>query len=247
MQNKIKPILFNTEMVRAILDGRKTQTRRVIRPQPRGALCYCIGGWKPGRWHYMDPSSAKAWDAPDTLVLPKGSEFDDERLRTWTAPINADDLLYVRETWNYGFVESSDREYANDVWFEPSDRKSEGSYLRTLSRYWYKADADDEKQMAELGGYWRPSIHMPKEAARIWLLVKKVRVEPLKVLTTADAKAEGVECTTDNSGQMHWYKFIQLWDSTLNADGVKKYGWETNPWVWVIEFERADPPKEGKA
>ena len=238
MQNKIKPILFNTEMVRAILDGRKTQTRRVIRPQPRGALCYCIGGWKPGRWHYMDPSSAKNWDVPETLVLPKASAFDEERLRTWAAPINADDLLYVRETWCRLFY---------------SDPDGYTHYDQVM--YYYLADGipdielrdDDGRTLDDQRIRWHPSIHMPKEAARIWLLVKKVRVEPLKVITNEDAKAEGVECATDNSGQMHRYKFRQLWDSTLNADGVKKYGWETNPWVWVIEFERADPPKEGKA
>ncbi|MBR6710350.1 MAG: hypothetical protein IKI81_02350 [Selenomonadaceae bacterium] len=221
-----KPILFNTEMVRAIMDGRKTQTRRIIRPQPEARLCYSFAGSKgmPGTWGYPTRDAWERWG--DEYRLPIILHDPDHR---WTPPYKADDMLWVRETWNYGFVESSDREYVNDVWFEPSDRKTEGSYIQAMSRWWYKADANDEKDMRELHGFWRPAIHMPREAARIWLKVKKVKVQRLQEITDDDAKREGVECATDNSS-----KFRMLWDSITDA----RANWDANPWVWVIEFEK---------
>ena len=226
-----KPILFNTEMVRAVMDGKKTQTRRIIRPQPDARLCYAFAGSRgmPGTWGYPAKNTHESWG--EEYRLPEKLAEPDRR---WTPPCRADDLLWVREAWNYGFVESSDREYANDVWFEPSDRKTEGSGLRALSRWWYRADANDEKDMRELNGFWRPSIHMPREAARIWLKVKEVKVQRLQEITNDDAKAEGVTCATDNSGMMHRHKFRALWDSITDA----QTSWEANPWVWVIVFER---------
>ena len=228
-----KPILFNTEMVRAVMDGRKTQTRRIIRPQPDARLCYAFAGSRgmPGTWGYPAKNTHEHWG--EEYRLPKKLAEPDRR---WTPPCRADDLLWVREAWNYGFVESSDREYVNDVWFEPSDRKTEGSWLRALSRWWYRADANDEKDMRELNGFWRPSIHMPREAARIWLKVKEVKVQRLQEITNDDAKAEGVTCATDNSGMMHRHKFRALWDSITDA----QTNWEANPWVWVIVFERTE-------
>lgn len=228
-----KPILFNTEMVKAILDGKKTVTRRIIRPQPEARLCYAFAGSSgmPGTWGYPSRDAWKSWGdeyrLPTVLLEPE---------RRWTPPCKADDLLWVRETWNYGFVESSDREYANDVWFEPSDRKTEGSYLRALSRWWYRADANDEKDMRELNGFWRPSIHMPREAARIWLKVKEVKVQRLQEMTSFDAYKEGFR-NGDNGDMM---QFMRTWESTIRPENQKRYGWQADPWVWVIEFERTD-------
>lgn len=218
----IKPILFNTEMVRAILDGRKTQTRRVVVPHYRDgdAGFNVITNAATGKFLYIE-------------YYDENESSTERRLNP---PYIPGDVLWVRETWNYGFVESSDREYANDVWFEPSDRKTEGSYIRALSQWWYKADANTEKDMRELNGFWRPSIHMPKEAARIFLKVKDVRCERLQDITNNDAKAEGVICATDNSGMMHRHKFRLLWDSIAD----EQTNWDANPWVWVYEFERVD-------
>lgn len=210
-----KPILFNTEMVRAILDGRKTQTRRLIRPQPEGQLSYIMGGsgTLPGKWDYMSASSAKAWDVEESRICKQ----DDGRL--WTPPCHADDVLYVRETWN-------------------GLRTGPKGEEKTI--YWYRADEDDNKLNPD--DHWRPSIHMPKAAARIWLKVKRVRVERLQDMTAQDSLDEGVKLSLQGitNGEPTLAPFAKLWDSTLKKGEVSRYGWSANPWVWVIEFERLE-------
>lgn len=181
----MKPILFNTEMVRAILDGRKTVTRRVVKPQPKGQLVPLPdeSGW---------PGYFGGADTP----------------RVMRPPYFIGDILYVRETWcNANTAENP--------------------------CYFYKADGDRPHDLDELTP-WRPSIHMPKEAARLFLRVTGVRVEHLRVITVQGCKEEGVVnwCISPCSG------FISLWDSTIKPADRALYGWEANPWVWVIEFER---------
>lgn len=229
-----KPILFNTEMVRAILNGRKTQTRRLIRPQPEGQLSYIMGGSNPGKWDYMSASAAKAWDVEESRICKQ----DDGRL--WTPPCHADDILYVRETWNYGYVDSDCKEYSTpEYWFEELDWDGKDhDFLRGISRFWYLAD-DDEPLY---GLKWKPSIHMPKAAARIWLKVKRVRVERLQDMTAQDSLDEGVKLSLRGitNGEPTLAPFAKLWDSTLKKGEVSRYGWSANPWVWVIEFERLE-------
>lgn len=182
----MKPILFNTDMVRAILEGRKTVTRRVVKPQPEGqpVLMGKDSCW-PG--YFAIRGTAK--------VIPP--------------PYRPGDILWVRETWS---------------------RLETGPYL-------YKAD--NEKPLSYLG--WRPSIHMPREAARIFLRVTGVRVDRLQELTLKDAAMEGM----DLQGPM-FTKFVELWNSTVpkHPNKFKRYPycWEDNPWVWVIEFERIRKP-----
>ena len=111
-------------------------------------------------------------------------------------------------------------------------------------RYVYKAT--DEYPFGESGYIvkfrWKPSIHMPKEAARIWLEVTDVRVERLQDIT--DYVAEGVSPGTHSTAHMNYYDehcdFIALWNSTINKNDIDSYGWDANPWVWVIEFERIE-------
>ena len=112
------------------------------------------------------------------------------------------DILWVRETW----------------------------FKLAAGGYAYKADANanSEKLRVELGYKWHPSIHMPKEAARIFLRVTGVRVEQLRDMGDNDVQCEGFA----NPGE-----FIRLWDSTINPTDRDRYGWDTNPWVWVIAFE----------
>ena len=108
--------------------------------------------------------------------------------------------------------------------------------------YFYYADGipdiilydDDGRTMEDQRIRWHPSIHMPREAARIFLRVTNVRCERLQNISNKDAKAEGVTCATDNSGLMHRHKFIQLWDSITPPECQ----WNANPWVWAITFER---------
>lgn len=249
-----KPILFNTEMVRAILDGRKTQTRRLIRPQPEGQLSYIMGGSNPGKWDYMSASEAKAWDVEESRICKQ----DDGRL--WTPPCHADDVLYVRETWNYGYVDSDWKEGCPpEHWFEELDwNGKDHDFLRGISRFWYLADNDEPLY----GLKWKPSIHMPKAAARIWLKVKRVRVERLQDISYDDVQAEGMDMDA-------WYEYDEwqhqtgdglaadgthviyetmrgffghkVWDATMQSlEQYEKYGWDANPWVWVIEFERVE-------
>lgn len=199
---KSKPILFNTEMVRAILDGRKTMTRRIIKfPINRFTKNIPIAD----NVSFRQIRSGKA-------------NFHEEPFYGFDmkSPYSVCDTLYVRET----FVQPA----------------------RHI--FWYKADENLWLNSKDMN--WKPSIHMPKEAARIFLRVTNVRVERLQDITNKEAKKEGVTCETDNSGLMHLMKFIKLWDSTIKKSDLDTYGWNANPWVWVIEFEQCEKPLEGE-
>lgn len=181
-----KPILFNTDMVRAILDGIKTQTRRVIKPQPKMILCYAFAGSGCGKWGYPDKNVYQYWGDKykrDVELTP-----DDEK-RMWKPPYHTDDILYVRETW-----------------YKCS--------LSGLERCFYKADDN----VGYFIPYWNPSIHMPKEAARIFLKVTNVRVERLRDITDEQAEKEG--CNDYSSTA---FGFCYLWDSTIKKKDIDKY------------------------
>lgn len=221
----IKPILFNTEMVRATLDGRKTVTRRVIKPQPKSKLCYTFAGSHKkdiGRWGY--PSKTAHEFCGEEFKLP--DDITEEELKkNWNPPYHTDDILYVRETWGEGY--------------------EEGTYI-------YKADdklanLPEFKESSKL--IYHPSIHMPKEAARIFLKVTNVRVERLQEITEEQAKAEGANWK--NGKNVGWEekmsrtaveRFSEIWNSTIKKSDLDRYGWDASPWVWVIEFERCEKP-----
>ena len=187
----MKPILFNTEMVRAILEGRKTVTRRVIK-LPEG-----MGGRPIG--------SSYDNNDPAGFFYPCGIK---------RAPYMINDVLYVRETWAY-----------------------------TYGCYWHKAGFIP---LALDIGKWKPSIHMPKEAARLFLRVTDVRVEKLRDMKLMDILAEGITLDRNELRDPNIAlvtakeKFAELWDSTAGKRGTPEYyahNWYGNPFVWVIEFE----------
>lgn len=208
-----KPILFNTDMVRAILDGRKTVTRRIIKHQPKMILCYAFAGCGRGKRMYPDKDAYNYWGDK----YKRTSELTPEdRKRMWKPPFHTDDVLYVRETWckNQNFAE-----------------------------FYYKANRGNGIN-APYGLQWKPSIHMPKEAARIFLKVTDVRVERLQCMSWDDICNEGIIPDSDIrdkfSFEMLLNKFKNLWNSTIKKSEIDSYGWDANPWVWVIEFERLE-------
>ena len=200
----MKPILFNTAMVRAILDGRKTVTRRVFNPKYKDDE----GGFqilrhKDGSFLRVEKLVAEC----DSSVFPDGTE------RYVRPPFEAGDILYVRETWSempYGYVYRADDE--EPVGWDHEDR-------------------------------WFPSIHMPKEAARLFLQVKNVDIQRLNDMQEEDAIAEGFpDLGVDADSPLE--RFSTLWDKTIKRDQLSKLGWWANPFVWVIEFERCEKPME---
>lgn len=208
----IKPILFNTDMVRAIMDGRKTVTRRVVKHNVDAIL---------NSPYHKDHPEVEDKQIISKLCMPR---------------YQPGDILYVRETWRLRY---------------------DGE------KYFYKADKNTAREDKQLIDYnhvsWNSSIHMPKEAARIFLKVTNVRVERLKDMTDKDALkegAQGVKCDhadlgaygcTDcmNTGWIEppTLEFMYIWDSTIKKSDLDSYGWDANPWVWVIEFERCDKPE----
>lgn len=204
-----KPILFNTDMVRAILDGRKTVTRR--RPSKR----------IEDKWFDYAEWIAAVKTPGSTSLAEK--EFYEEY-----PPYHPGDILYVRETWNISNMWSC----GNKVTFIYRGDKSEEDSAMTIS---VSDDAFDKygEMMYSNMPEWRPSIHMPKEAARIFLKVKDVRVERLQDIDDDQAVKEG--CNDYSSTA---FGFCYLWDSTIKKSDFDRYGWDANPWVWVIEFER---------
>lgn len=243
----IKPILFNTDMVRAILDGRKSCTRRAvkykysntemkIKSDKYGSGLIEIQKDVEGETYGKNPDGS-TWHK----LLPYIEKIP---------PYKKGDILYVRETWYKG-----------------------------LERYLYRADYSDTEKFyrggREIKIKWHPSIHMPKEAARIWLKVTDVRMERLQDITEDGAKAEGMPDSFDypvdkaycplckgegiigtvdvySLGHMdvdcphcdsYRKRFENLWNS-INQKCLDYYGWDANPYVWVISFERCEPPED---
>lgn len=205
----VKPILFNSDMVRAILESRKTVTRRVVKPQP---VCYGPNlTFKPHKDDFF-LSAEKGWLRCRTCGHdPEYSQEGSDIAHHWKPPYQLGDILYVRETWQC-INPYSDKEYV------------------------YKASCDDD--FAKDIGNWCPSIHMPKAVARIWLKVTAIRMERLQDITDSQAENEGVDdCTSTANG------FFYIWDRTIKKQDIERYGWDANPWVWVIEFERCEKPQ----
>ena len=204
-----KPIIFSTEMVRAILEGRKNQTRRVIK----------------------DVDITNSFDVDvDGSVYAYCCPATGDSFKPWEiAPWEKGDILWVRETWC----------------------KNENPNSPNYGGYEYYADYEGAHCQSLIK--WRSPIHMPRKAARIFLKVKNIRVERLQDITEDDAEAEGAIawiCQQHNNGT--WIDnamrgaacakpkraFALLWNSIHEKRG---FGWDQNPWVWVIEFEKVEP------
>lgn len=184
-----KPILFNSEMVNAILSGRKTQTRRIIKlDHERGMVNPVVRG------RNGEISSITCRLAP--MLCPLGKPGDQ---------------LWVREAFAAG--------------------------LCTESTLAYRATHKTEDLEEDWGETikWTPSIHMPRWASRINLLITGVRVERLQDISDADASAEGCKISSMQSGECLSDMFARLWKSIYGDES-----WQANPWVWVIEFERME-------
>lgn len=226
--SRVLPILFNTDMVRAILDGRKTVTRRVIKTQPKFRLCYTFAGCNHGTWSYPNDTAYEFWGEeyrlPDCIT-------DDDKKMVWKPPCHTDDVLYVRETWAPIYPDKESNEVRGYLYKEDSLEEYDKRY------------PDGEDYQWE--GKWHPSIHMPKEAARIWLKVTDVRVERLQDITSEQICKEGVEVEEPYvlNGEEKRYAFSSLWNSTIKKSDLDRYGWEANPYIWVIEFERCEKPE----
>lgn len=251
----IKPILFNkqisTEMVRAILDGRKSCTRRIC----KDANEYTVPDME---FYNADRRTYAVHNFADKEHTEQLS------IAERTCPICPGDILYVRETWQYLYELDGNEQVIEDTgkyYYAATDTIPFDAYV-------------DENGVTHDHTPWRPSIHMPKEAARIWLKVTDVRVERLQEITEEKAKAEGIrEYTKDgklykyavnddwwiNYHGKHkeiatgtWWQdmprtareaFSYLWNSTIKKSDIDCYGWNANPYVWVIEFERCEKPE----
>lgn len=202
-----KPILFNTDMVRAILDGRKTATRRCV------------------KYKYSNTEMKMHTDKYGTRLIEIQKDVEGETFgknsdgSTWhkllgyiepTPPYQPGDILYVRET----FVQAA------------------------AHIFWYKADDNswlDSKNMR-----WKPSIHMPKEAARIFLRVTDVRVERLQDIDIDGIRKEGLSSMAVHVGDMDIVlkEWEILWNSIIKKSDIDIYGWDADPYVWCISFKR---------
>lgn len=215
-----KPILFNTEMVRAILDGRKTETRRAIKLK------------------YDNTHIEIRKDKYGKSVIELQNDVEGETFGTnpngshWRKllaciekypPYKKGDILYVRETWS--------------------------TYCQNGKEYYiYKTHDHNRKILEEVGNVlikWDPSIHMPKEATRIFLKVTGVRAERLQDITDEGIEREGFDgiiFAGEETGTpaIALSRYIELWNSTIPKKNRELYSWNANPWVWVVEFERVE-------
>lgn len=221
----LKPILFNTEMVKAELDGIKRCTRRVVK------------GYIP-----KDAQFGYTAFTPKGYISCRGIFEDGYGEKFFKLPYQKGDILYVRETfawcpcWDCGMEsvcnQGKDRRYHDE-------KKEYGCYM-------YRASCEDNEYPSV--DTWHPSIHMPKEAARIWLKVIDVRVERLQDIDINGIRSEGLGSAAVHAGDMDiaLKEWEILWNSTIDKSNIDTYGWEANPFVWVVEFERCERPESEK-
>lgn len=213
---KEHPILFNTQSVRWILSGQKTQTRRVMKPQPM--LENGVWRWKP----------RKGWDVNVDHINPSMSPYG-----------TFGDVLWVRETWRQGGGGGNLDGSGEYVMIE-----YRASFTTTTMRDYDEITYAQERRSppdidhSKSGLKWRSSIHIPRWASRITLEVLDVRVERVQDISEEDARAEGAEkmCLDDLGQTWKTYRrgFRLLWDAINKKRG---FGWDVNPWVFVIEFK----------
>jgi len=238
----IKPILFNTEMVRAILEGRKSCTRRIN----KDANDYVV----PDMEFY---NADKRTYAVHNFADKKHTE--QLSIAERTCPICPGDILYVRETWTEECGKYYYRADYDSDYLAPCETLS-GGYPASCRNH----PGCDGCMATSTRIHWHPSIHMPKEADRIWLKVTDVRVERLQDITEEQACMEGTdswdEVCYENNGWHPTFSdpdsggdpnmvdgFHKLWNSTIKKSDLDRYSWDANPWVWVIEFERCEKPE----
>lgn len=226
--SKVLSILFNTEMVQAILAG-KSVTRRPIKPRYRAneSGFAVFENWGTGKRTVEKTGLYGESFYPPRYVSP---------------PCQPGDVLYVREAWQHLYELDGNEEI-----------------IEGTGKYYYAAtDTIPSDAYIDSGGVkhektpWRPSIHMPKAAARIWLKVTDVRVERLQEIDEDQAKAEGANLKNgknvgveEKMRRTAIERYAEIWNSTIKKPDMEKYGWDANPWVWVIEFERCEKPEEG--
>ncbi|EPG4778512.1 hypothetical protein OQB83_001225 [Klebsiella pneumoniae] len=221
---KERGMIFNGEMVRAILDGRKTQTRRIMKVQPENSelglrrVVESKNGIDDGKyfWSQSDATGLKSRSKP--FACPFGT---------------VGDRIWVREAFR---VHSRATDVATLV-YKASERNSWTEQTHRVPVAVFNKPATPEK--------WTPSLHMPRWASRILLEITDVRVERLNSISQEDAKAEGMELTgwrptysdPDSGGEVWtpYDNFAQLWESIYGEES-----WKANPWVWVIEFKRVE-------
>lgn len=223
----MKPILMTTEMVKAIFEDRKTQTRRVIKPQPekcKGSAGESIGVFTP------------------LYKMPYGIDITEERMICKT--------IKEYDVCPYGKV--GNRLWVRETWCDPNNEGLNVFYKADFP-YYYNNQHGDRVKMEVDELKWKPSIFMPKNYSRITLEITDIRVEKIKDTSEDDCMLEGIDMETDHAslciniedctayendlidGSAIKTVFSKLWDKINRKRG---YGWGVNPWVWVIEFKQ---------
>ncbi|WP_411549365.1 hypothetical protein ABDW71_15545 [Klebsiella pneumoniae] len=215
-------MIFNAEMVRAILAGRKTQTRRIMKVQPESnqlGLMLITDSTKHsdiGKYHWAESNATGNHVRSKLFLCPFGA---------------VGDRIWVRET----FCPVDDTQYGGGKWV---DYRATPKFEASHPAGWDCAPNDAEALK------WRPSIHMPRWASRILLEITNVRVERLNAISQADAIAEGappshpsIDCVSQEYGFPDFSRswFGQTWQHIYGEES-----WDANPWVWVIEFKRVE-------
>lgn len=228
-----KPILFSGPMVRAILDGRKTQTRRIVSPQ--FSTLWGQGCPNQHGFSVMQPAQAKNWR--DAYAVHTDIE-DSTGAWTWLfCPFGKKgDRLWVRETYTPDPPQDGTWDFYSYTDGVLYNLEAIPERFRNPANVIYRASWDNPETML-----WRPSIFMPRWASRIALEITGIRVERLQQITEESAKAEG--CTQDADFSREYpYSYVDQFHRLWNEINGKRADWDSNPWVWVVEFKRCEVP-----
>lgn len=252
---KQHPILFSTAMVQAILAGRKTQTRRIMKPQvePCNHKAFTYAPWKDDPTNFIESFSDKGYWYCELCGNGTGNSNEFKGIKFPYGQVGH--VLYVRETWRkYCFVDSMGYTHFDQEIIE---------YAADNPGMIYLVDGDGARMYNKDGTEkfvpWRPSIHMPKSACRLYLQITDIRVERLNEINEEDAKVEGILSYNDSALGMRYKDYMADasgygdpdHDYPTTGDPIASFGtlwgsingpdsWRANPFVWVISFQKID-------